>query len=184
MSVLRENSRKIGQIRRKNFPQKEFWMTETTGAHWNNDVWHTYGWSPDLTEFDKAILAAQYAHMTLADAQANVFMWWGLIYSLAPDRVKDPKVRQKHRDEGLVLVEEKVGPRGRQELVERTKKFFMIKQYSGFITDGFRRISVNSPDPLWVSAYYNESEENGVLVAINPSTQSLSLKTNLSLIHI
>ena len=102
----------------------------------------------------------------------------GLIYSLAPDRVKDPKVRQKHRDEGLVLVEEKVGPRGRQELVERTKKFFMIKQYSGFITDGFRRISVNSPDPLWVSAYYNESEENGVLVAINPSTQSLSLKTN------
>ncbi|MEL0099708.1 MAG: hypothetical protein VW907_09145, partial [Opitutae bacterium] len=179
LSVLRDNSRKIGQIRREEFNQKEFWMTETTGAQWNNDVWHTYGWSPQLTEFDKAILAAQYAHMSLVDAEANVFMWWGLIYSLAPDRVRDPKVRQKHRDEGLVLVEEKAGPSGRQELVERTKKFFMIKQYSGFITDGFRRISVNSPDPLWVSAYFNKSKKSGVIVAINPSPQPTSLAFTL-----
>ena len=179
LSILRENSRKIGQIRRENFPKKEFWMTETTGAQWNNDIWHTYGWMPELTEFDKAILAAQYAHMTLADAQANVFMWWGLVYSLAPDRVKDPKVRQKHRDEGLVLVEEKPGPSGRQELVERTKKFFMIKQYSGFITDDFRKVSINSPDPLWVSAYFNSSKSSGVIVAINPSADSISLDVTL-----
>ena len=179
LSVLRENSRKIGQIRREEFPQKEFWMTETTGAQWNNDVWHTYGWSSQLTEFDKAIMAAQYAHMSLADAQANVFMWWGLIYSLAPERVKNPKVREKHRDEGLVLVNEQPGPTGRQELVERTKKFFMIKQYSGFITDGFRRIAVNSPAPLWVSAYFQESQKSGVLVLINPSAHAVSLDLDL-----
>ncbi len=179
LSILRENSRIIGQIRKEEFPKKEFWMTETTGAQWNNDIWHTYGWSPQLTEFDKAILAAQYAHMTLADAQANVFMWWGLIYSLAPEYVKNPKVREKHRDEGLVLVEEKVGPKGRQKLVERTKKFFMIKQYSRFITSGFRRISVNSPDPLWVSAYFHESRKRGVIVAINPSSESVSLEVKM-----
>ncbi len=179
LCVLRENSRKIGQIRRGHFPQKEFWMTETTGAQWNNEVWHTYGWSPELTEFDKAMLAAQYAHMSLVDAEANVFMWWGLIYSLAPDYVRNPKVRVKHRDEGLVLVEEKSGPKGRQELVERTKKFFMIKQFSGFITDGFRRISVNSPDPLWVSAYVNQSKGRGVIVAINPSMDDVTLDIQL-----
>ena len=154
-------------------------MTETTGAQWNNELWHTYGWSPELTEFDKAMLAAQYAHITLADAQANVFMWWGLIYSLAPEFVKNPKIREKHRDEGLLLVKEKVGLKGRQELVERTKKFFKIKQYSRFITSGFRRISVNSADPLWVSAFYNESNETGVIVAINPSTQPTSLAFTL-----
>ena len=179
LSILRENSRKIGQIRREKFPQKEFWMTETTGAQRNNDVWHTYGWSPGLSEFDKAILAAQYAHITLADAGANVFMWWGLIYSLAPDRVQNPNIREKHRDEGLVLVKEKAGTSGRQELVGRTKKFFIIKQFSRFITSGFRRISVNSPDPLWVSAFYNESKDTGVIVAINPSVDLVSLDIQL-----
>ena len=41
ISVLRENSRQIGEIRKKAFPKKGFWMTETTGAQWNNDLWHT-----------------------------------------------------------------------------------------------------------------------------------------------
>ena len=107
LEILRENSRRIGQIRREHFPGKRFWMTETTGAQWNNEVWHTYGWTPGASEFDKAILAGRYMHMTFADAQANAFFWWGLVYSLAPDKETDPNVREKHRDEGLVLVEEK-----------------------------------------------------------------------------
>ena len=79
-------------------------MTETTGAQWNGNEWHTYGWTADLTEHQKAIQAARYMHTTFVDAQASAFLWWGLIYSVAPGNEKDENVLQKHRDEGLVLV--------------------------------------------------------------------------------
>ena len=175
IEVLRENSRQIGKIRKTQFPDKGFWMTETTGAQWNNDTWHTYGWTPQLNEFDKAMLAAQYAHMSLVDAQANVFMWWGLIYSLAPDKETNPKVREKHRDEGLVLVEEQPGTNGRQKFIEKTKKFYVLKQFVNFLSKGCKRISVNSPKPLMVSAYSNEDENKVVIIAINPSNQTIGL---------
>jgi len=55
----------------------------------------------------------------------------------------------------------------------------MIKQYSGFITDDFRKVSIHSPDPLWVSAYFNSSKSSGVIVAINPSADSISLDVTL-----
>ena len=175
ISVLRENSRLIGKIRRTTFPNKGFWMTETTGAQWNNDVWHTYGWTPKSSELDKAIMAAQYAHMSLVDAEANVFMWWGLIYSLAPDKETNPKVREKHRDEGLILVEEQPSSSGRQKFIEKTKKFYVLKQFINFLSQGYRRIDVNSPSPLMVSAYLNKSENKGVIVAINPTKEIIGL---------
>ncbi len=169
LSVLQENSRQIGKIRRENFPGKRFWMTETTGAQWNSDVWHTYGWKPNLTEYDKALLAAQYMHMTFADAGANAFMWWGLLYSLAPEKETNPKVRQKHRDEGLVLVAEKTGANGRQKLLERTKKFFFFKQFSNFVLPGYRRVAVSSNETLWNTAYRSPDGKTLVVVAINTS---------------
>ena len=178
ISILRENSQEIGNIRNKEFPNKGFWMTETTGAQWNSDVWHTYGWNEGVSEFDKAILAAQYAHMSLADAGANVFMWWGLIYSLAPEKQTNSRVKEKHRDEGLVLVQEKPDKSGRQRFVEKTKKFYILKQFANFLTPGFRRVSVNSPDPLLVSAYLNDVKNKGVIILINSSDQKVDFKVN------
>jgi hypothetical protein len=176
--VLRENSKQIGQIRNENFPLKKFWMTETTGAQWNNDEWHTYGWTPEASEFDKALLAARYIHMTFAEAQANAFLWWGLVYSLAPDRVNDPMTRQKHRDEGLVLVEEKGGANGKQKFLEKTKKFYFFKQYANYIWKGSRRIEVESPAPLEITAFQTYDKSRIVVIAINPSNskQILELK--------
>tara|TARA_E500000178_G_C16545057_1_gene540453 strand:- start:137 stop:601 length:465 start_codon:yes stop_codon:yes gene_type:complete len=113
--------------------------------------------------------------MSLVDAQANVFMWWGLIYSLAPDKETNPKVREKHRDEGLVLVEEQPGTNGRQKFIEKTKKFYVLKQFVNFLSKGCKRISVNSPKPLMVSAYSNEDENKVVIIAINPSNQTIGL---------
>ena len=179
LEILRENTNRIGQIRRREFPEKKFWMTETTGAQWNNDEWHTYGWSRGMTEFDKAMRAAEYIHMTFTDAGANAFLWWGLIYSLAPERETNPDIRQKHRDEGLVLVEEKTGTNGRQKLVGKTKKFHFFKQYANFIRPGFRRIEVDSTKPLLVSAFLDKEEDGIVVVAINPSESSQSIKFNV-----
>jgi O-glycosyl hydrolase len=178
LDILRENSRQIGKIRRENFPNKKFWMTETTGAQWNNDVWHTYGWFEDATEFDKAILAAQYMHMTFAQAEANAFLWWGLLYSLAPDRVKHVKTRQKHRDEGLVLVEEKRGANGYQKFLEKTKKFYFFKQYANFIWKGSKRIELKSPTPIEATAYQTYDKSRIVVIVLNPSdsAQAVDLK--------
>ena len=74
LKILKENTRAIGKIRKENFPQKKFWMTETTGAQWNNDIWHTYGWSKEATEYDKALLAAQYMHMTFTESESSAFL--------------------------------------------------------------------------------------------------------------
>ena len=178
LDVLQENSKQIGQIRKENFPRKKFWMTETTGAQWNNDEWHTYGWTPEASEFDKALLAAQYMHMTFADAQANAFLWWGLVYSLAPDKVTDANTRQKHRDEGLVLVEEKGGANGKQKFLEKTKKFYFFKQYANYIWKGSRRIELESPASLEITAFQTYDKSRIVVIAINSSNskQTLELK--------
>ena len=159
-------TRDLGRIRQQNFPSKRLWMTETTGAQWNGAQWHTYGWTPDLTEHDKAIMAARYIHMTLNDAEANAFLWWGLVYSLAPERVTDPNTKQKHRDEGLVLVQEET-QNGFQSFLERTKKYYAFRQYSGFIRPGYQRLAVDAPAHLQVSAYRSPDKSKLVVVVIN-----------------
>ena len=165
---LIEKTQAFGRLRRQNFPSKRLWMTETTGAQWNGAQWHTYGWTPDLTEHDKAILAARYIHMTLTDAEANAFLWWGLVYSLAPERVTDPNTRQKHRDEGLVLVREET-ENGFQSFLERTKKYYTFRQYSGFVRPGYQRLAVDSPTYLQVSAYRSPDQSKLVVVVVNDS---------------
>ena len=163
---LVSKARLLGRMRQQNFPSKRLWMTETTGAQWNGAQWHTYGWTPDLDEHDKAILAARYIHMTLNDAGANAFLWWGLVYSLAPERVTDRNTRQKHRDEGLVLVQEKTD-NGFQPFLERTKKYYTFRQYSAFVRPGYQRLAVDAPSHLQVSAYRSADQARVVVVVIN-----------------
>ena len=173
--MLVENSNRVSAIRRESFPMKRLWMTETTGVQWNSDTWHTYGWRPELTEQDKAIKAGRYVHMTLVNAGAHAFLWWGLIYSLAPEEEKNPEVRQKHRDEGLVLVKEQRQANGRQEFLERTKKFYVIKQYANFIKKGYRRVEIPHVPKMQVSAYVSPDRKTVVAVAINDTKVSQSL---------
>jgi O-glycosyl hydrolase len=150
-------------------------MTETTGAQWNGQQWHTYGWNPNLTEHDKAIKAARYIHMTLVDAEANAFLWWGLLYSLAPERITDPNTRQKHRDEGLVLVDEN-NSNGFQAFLERTKKFYTFRQYSAFVRPGYQRIAIKSPEGLQVSAFRSPDGEKVVIVTVNDTETPTALQ--------
>ena len=179
IDYLVKATRSIAPLKREHFPDKSLWMTETTGAQWNGEQWHTYGWTPELTEHQKAIKAARYLHMTLADAGANAFLWWGLVYSLAPETVTDRNTRQKHRDEGLVLVSEKRGENGTQAFVERTKKFYTFQQYSRFVEPGFRRLAAPTKDGLQISAYRSPDRSKVVVVAINDTASSHPLKISL-----
>ncbi len=150
-------------------------MTENTGAQWNGNDWHTYGWTADLTEHQKAIQAARYMHTTFVDAQASAFLWWGLIYSVAPGEENDEKVRQKHRDEGLALVcapADQVGEY--QSFAERTKKFYVFSQYSKFIRPGYQRVETNSASDLHTSAFVNKDDTRLVAIVINDSENTIN----------
>ncbi|MDG2012547.1 MAG: glycoside hydrolase family 30 beta sandwich domain-containing protein, partial [Pirellulaceae bacterium] len=177
IEMLVDSTAKLGEMRERFFPNKRLWMTETTGAQWNGAQWHTYGWTPDLTEHDKAIKAARYVHMTLVNANANAFLWWGLVYSLAPENVTDPNTRQKHRDEGLVLVQEKDSS-GYQPMLEKTKKYYVFRQYSSFIRPGFQRIEMPNSQDLQVSAYRSPDQSQVVAVVVNdtPNSQAVQLR--------
>ncbi|MDG2104643.1 MAG: glycoside hydrolase family 3 N-terminal domain-containing protein [Pirellulaceae bacterium] len=166
LQTLIDSTTQLGMMREQFIPNKRLWMTETTGAQWNGAEWHTYGWTPDLTEHDKAIKVARYIHMTLVNANANAFLWWGLVYSLAPENVTDPNTRQKHRDEGLVLVQEKDSS-GYQTMLEKTKKYHVFRQYSGFIRPGFQRIEMPVAKDLQVSAYRSPDQNQLVAVVVN-----------------
>ncbi|MDF1812579.1 MAG: glycoside hydrolase family 3 N-terminal domain-containing protein [Verrucomicrobiales bacterium] len=168
----------LNNLRSRYFPDKRLWMTETTGAQWNSADWHTYGWTPELSDHEKAVKAARYIHTTLVDAQANAFLWWGLVYSTAPQSESDSNVITKHRDEGLVLVEEKQTD-GRQRLLERTKKYYTFRQYSGFVKPGYRRIHVDSPHPFHVSAYLSPDRKVAVCIAINDTESEHSLRLDV-----
>ena len=151
-------------------------MTETTGAQWNGNEWHTYGWTADLTEHQKAIQAARYMHTTFVDAQANSFLWWGLIYSVAPGNEKDGNVLQKHRDEGLVLVRAPADQIGEyQAFLERTKKFYVFAQYSKFIQPGYRRVALDAVSGVHASAYVGDNDNRLIAVVINDSRTSKEL---------
>ena len=176
LSVLEQNAIGVGKLKNNHFPNKRLWMTETTGAQWNNEEWHTYGWSPELSEYDKALLAAQYIDMTFTKAEANAFFWWGLVYSLAPSGITNPNVRQKHRDEGLVLVEEKRGANNLQKYVERTKKYFFFKQFANFVKPGYTRIKVDSPTETPLSAFISSDKKSVVVVVTNSSNKPLKMK--------
>ena len=168
--ILVGNTQKLGELAHEFIPQKKLWMTETTGAQWNGNDWHTYGWTADLTEYQKAIQAARYMHTTFVDAQASAFLWWGLIYSVAPSNEKDENVIQKHRDEGLILVRAPADQVGEyQAFIERTKKFYVFAQYSKFIQPGYRRVDVDGVSGLYASAYVGEEDNRLVAVVINDS---------------
>ena len=174
--VLVGNTKALANLAHEFIPEKKLWMTETTGAQWNGNDWHTYGWTADLTEHQKAILAARYIHTTFVDAEANAFLWWGLIYSLAPGSERDANVQQKHRDEGLVLVcapADQVGDY--QTFIERTKKFYTFSQYSQFIQPGYQRIDIKPASGLHASAYVNEESTRLVVVVINDSAETKKL---------
>ena len=177
IKTLVDNTQKLNSLRTQYLPGKRLWMTETTGAQWNGDAWHTYGWTPTLTEHDKAIKAARYIHLTLVDAEANAFLWWGLVYSLAPDAVTNPNTRQKHRDEGLVLVREK-NVDGFQPFLETTKTYYAFRQYSAFVKPGYRRIQFESPSNLQVSAFESPDRSKLVMVMINDTDQSQQITIN------
>ncbi|MEN8716991.1 MAG: glycoside hydrolase family 3 N-terminal domain-containing protein [Verrucomicrobiales bacterium] len=180
LEKLVQNTRELGRIRHDNFPKSRLWMTETTGAQWNSDEWHTYGWTREMTEHDKAIKAARYIHTTLADAEANAFLWWGLVYSLAPEKVTNPDTRQKHRDEGLVLVSE-VQENARQKFLERTRKFYTFRQYSNFIKPGYQRVELREPEALQVSAFQSPDRRKLAVVAVNDTDRGQMLTLEVPL---
>jgi len=165
---LFEHQRAMGAYLRKHFGPpdkrrggKRVWMTETSGA-WRDRM----GWSEDMDEHDRAIVAAQYIHAVLVDAEANAFFWWGLVYQDMPPGDPDERTLQKHRDEGLVLVR-RGRINGQQPFRECTRKYYTFKQFSRFVRPGAVRVGVRGGGALQASAFLSKDGKSVTVVAIN-----------------
>ncbi len=176
VNTLRYKTIGLDAMRARHFPEKRLWMTDTSGAHWYTADRHTHGWSPDLDAHGKAIKAARYLHICLTDAQANAFLWKGLVASEAPPSVEESLLRDGYLDKGLVLVAAEAGDGEVQELVERTKKFYTFRQYSGFVKPGYRRIHINYPESLPVAAFLSPESDTVVAIVINDHPEARDIE--------
>lgn len=164
---LRARQQALGRFFRDNCAGKRLWMTETTGAQWNSDQWHTLGWTARMDEHNKGIAAARYLHSALVDASCNAFLWWGLAYAAPGPSIKDEAHRQKMRDEGLILVEpERLD--GVHRFRERTPKYYAFKQFSRFLAPGYVRLETPASDSPLVAAFRSPDARRVVVVLINP----------------
>ncbi len=178
-AVLRARQAAFGHHVRETLPGRPLWMTETTGATWNTKEWHTLGWRPEMDEHSKAIAAGRYVHTALVDAGANAFFWWGLVYSLPPASVKEPWERQKFRDEGLILVDPEKKD-GVHPFRERTRKYFVLKQFAGFVRPGWVRVAVTAEPARIVAAFRNPDRKAVAVVVVHPEGISETLDVRVT----
>ncbi len=166
-AVLRARQAAFGHHVRETLPGRPLWMTETTGAHWNSKDWHTLGWRPEMDEHSTAIAAARYVHTALVDAGANAFFWWGLVYSAPPPSVKGAWERQKFRDEGLILVDPEKKD-GVHPFRERTRKYYVLKQFARFVRPGWVRLAVTADPARLVAAFRSPDRKAVAVVLLHP----------------
>jgi O-glycosyl hydrolase len=139
------------------------WQTETSGAHLipnpQGAPYPTVGYFTGMDEYDKAIAAARYIHLSLTQANSSAFLWWGLTWckTVPPDL--------NVADEGLLLVDDSQRP---MPPADTTAKYFAFKQFSKYVRPGYRRVFAWSDDPVLASAYVSESGDKLVVVLINP----------------
>jgi O-glycosyl hydrolase len=164
--ALRARQAAFGHHVRETLPGRPLWLTETTGAQWNSKDWHTLGWRPEMDEHSKAIAAGRYVHAALVDAGANAFFWWGLVYSEPPPNVKGAWDRQKFRDEGLILVDAEKKD-GVHPFKERTRKYFVLKQFTRFVRPGWVRMAVTADPARLVAAFRSPDKKTLAVVLIN-----------------
>ncbi|MBV9123549.1 MAG: hypothetical protein JO112_09345 [Planctomycetes bacterium] len=179
LATMQARQKALGRYLREELPGKRVWMTETTGAQWTGEDWHSLGWRPGMDEHAKALAAARYLHAALVDAGASACLWWGLTYSLPPPTITGEEERQKFRDEGLILVEpEKKG--GVYPFAEKTPKYYTFKQFSRFLRPGWVRLEVKEPPRLPVAAFRSPDSRHVAVVIINSEKSAQAIAPRVS----
>ncbi len=101
------------------------------------------------------------------DAGANAFFWWGLVYSAPPASVKGAWERQKFREEGLILGD----PEKKDDVhpfQERTRKYFVLKQFARFVRPGWVRMAVTADPARLVDAFRSPDGKAVAVAVVNP----------------
>jgi len=155
-------------------PSLETWQTEF-GILGN--ICSLLNGSPRTTNIDYGLYVAKTLHHDLTIANVTTWQWWlavspynysdGLVY------INDPtgKINENNcKQDGIVL---------------DSKQLWSLGNYSRFIRPGMKRVAasiqgitdpVNAAGSLMVSAYKDETKKTLVIVVVNYSTQSSTLK--------
>ena len=104
---------------------------------------------------------AQFIHRTLSIANASAYIYWELMWA---------------EDSEHAMI--KVNSAGNYEL---TPYYYLIKQYSKHIIEGFQRVDLTSEiAALEGTAFISPSGDRVVCIVLNPASTSLDVKFNVA----
>ncbi|MGB9622717.1 MAG: glycoside hydrolase family 30 beta sandwich domain-containing protein, partial [Candidatus Bathyarchaeia archaeon] len=113
----------------------------------------------NIGTFKEALATAHHIHNVLTVENASAYFVWGLFWYMKGGLISINPSDNSYR----------INP-----------AFYAVKQYSGFITPGSRRIyAASGIQKILVSAYLNEADNHVTIIIINESQDTVSMKINL-----
>lgn len=160
-------------------PELEYWQTEYSLLGNGYKAIHNGGSSRTLSPMECGISLARIIHNDLVEADCSGWQWWTTF----------EKDASSGNEERFALIRYILNSQRTDGVYRPTKLLYAFGNFSRFIRPGMKRIDVVRSDNMsavdaisnqMVSAYINEEKQELVIVAINASTQSRSIRMNIS----
>ena len=160
-------------------PELEYWQTEYSLLGNGYKAIHSGGSSRTLSPMECGISLARIIHNDLVEADCSGWQWWTTF----------EKDASSGNEERFALIRYILNNQQTDGVYRPTKLLYALGNFSRFIRPGMKRVDVMRLDGLsaadaianqMVSAYIDEINHELVIVVINASTQSRSIRMNIS----
>lgn len=160
-------------------PELEYWQTEYSLLGNGYKAVHNGGASRTLSPMECGISLARIIHNDLVEADCSGWQWWTTF----------EKDASSGNEERFALIRYILNSQRTDGVYRPTKLLYALGNFSRFIRPGMKRIDVVRSDNMsavdaianqMVSAYINEEKQELVIVAINASTHSRSIRINVA----
>lgn len=160
-------------------PELEYWQTEYSLLGNGYKAVHSGGSSRTLSPMECGISLARIIHNDLVEADCSGWQWWTTF----------EKDASSGNEERFALIRYSLNTQRTDGIYRPTKLLYALGNFSRFIRPGMKRVDVTRSDEMsavdaianqMVSAYINEEKQELVIVAINTSEHSRSVRMNVS----
>ena len=160
-------------------PELEYWQTEYSLLGNGYKAVHTGGSSRTLSPMECGISLARIVHNDLVEADCSGWQWWTTF----------EKDGNSGNEERFALIRYILNSQRTDGVYRPTKLLYALGNFSRFIRPGMKRVDVTRSDNMsavdaianqMVSAYINEAKQEVVVVVINASTNSRSVRLTVS----